>query len=128
MKIHRIHLSLLTAVLLSCAPLAWAASTPAQPLGAQNAPMTPMHGQNMHDQTMPMHDHAMHRQGHGYHSSMMGQHNMPAEVTAVDHSTGIVKLDSLGMQLVVHFPPPTIKELKAGDHISLHLGYRLTGQ
>jgi hypothetical protein len=121
MKTHRIHLSLLTAVLLSCAPLAWAASAPAQPLGAQNTPMTPMHGQTMHD-------HAMHMKGHGYHSGMMGVHNMPAKVTAVDHSTGIVKLDSLGMHLVVHFPPPTIKELKAGDHISLHLGYRLTGK
>lgn len=56
---------------------------------------------------------------------MMGEHNMPGTVTSVDHDTGIVKLKSLGMNLVVHFPPPTIKKLKVGDNISLHLGYRL---
>ena len=59
---------------------------------------------------------------------MMGEHNMPGTVTAVDHATGIVKLNSLGMHLVVHFPPPTIAGLKPGDSISLHLGYRITAK
>jgi hypothetical protein len=57
--------------------------------------------------------------------NIKGRHFMPATVTSVDHGSGIVKMDSLGMALVVHFPPPTIKDLKAGDKISLLLGYRM---
>ena len=57
---------------------------------------------------------------------MMGRHQMPGTVTAVNHSTGIVNVDSMGMALVVHFPPPTVKDLKAGDKIHLLLGYRMS--
>lgn len=109
-------------LLLACAPLALAAKD------APQSQMKPMNQQTMpmNQQNMPMRPN-MHRKGMRHHG-MMGVHNMPGTVTSVDHHTGIVRLDSLGMHLVVHFPPPTIKDLKAGDKISLHLGYRITSQ
>lgn len=117
MNRRRTRLTLLVAsLLLASAPLAMA---------AQDSSMQPMHQQNMpmHQQNMPMHKSGMMGKHH-----MMGMHNMPGTVTAVDHQTGIVKVESLGMPLVVHFPPSTIKDLKAGDKILLHLGYRITGK
>jgi len=52
-----------------------------------------------------------------------GMHRMPATVTSADPATGLVKVDSAGMALVVHFPPSAMKDLKPGDKITLHLGY-----
>lgn len=54
---------------------------------------------------------------------MMGMHAMPATVTSVDAKTGIVEVDSDGMNLKVHFPPSSEKDLKAGDKITLHMGF-----
>lgn len=59
-------------------------------------------------------------------AGMMGEHTMPGTVTKVDHKTGLVDVTSLGMHLVVHFPPPTIKSLKPGEKIDLELGYKPT--
>lgn len=58
-------------------------------------------------------------------SQELGAHAMPGTVTRVDHATGMVYVTSLGMHMAVHFPPPTIKELKAGDKILVHLGYSM---
>jgi len=54
---------------------------------------------------------------------MMGMHAMPATVTSVDTKTGIVEADAGGMNLKVHFPPSSVADLKAGDKITLHMGY-----
>ena len=54
---------------------------------------------------------------------MMGMHAMPATVTSVDKSTGIVEVESEGMNLKVHFPPTAEANLKAGDKITLHMGF-----
>ena len=59
--------------------------------------------------------------------ALLGNHAMPGTVTKVDHKTGMVHVTSMGMHMVVHFPPPTIKALKAGDKILLHLGYSIEG-
>ncbi len=98
---------LLAAPVLLAAPQQDQSMPPAQmkPAGQQDKPMPAMRNRMK--------------------SQMMGRHHMPGTVTAVDHATGIVKVDSLGMPLVVHFPPPTIKDLKVGDKISLLLGYRV---
>jgi hydrogenase maturation factor len=48
---------------------------------------------------------------------------MPATVSSVDSKTGIVEVDSAGMSLRVHFPPASVANLKAGDKITLHMGY-----
>lgn len=59
----------------------------------------------------------------GMHGHMMGMHMMPATVTEVDTTTGMVEANAEGMALKVHFPPASVASLKAGDKITLHLGY-----
>jgi len=54
---------------------------------------------------------------------MMGMHVMPATVDKVDHKTGMVDVTSEGMKLQVHFPPASLKTVKDGDKIDLHLGF-----
>lgn len=62
-------------------------------------------------------------------TSMSGMHHsgsfhaMPATVTSVDKKTGIVEVNSEGMGLKLHFPPASLANLKAGDKITLHLGF-----
>ncbi len=55
--------------------------------------------------------------------NMMGMHMMPATVTAIDSKTGLVDVTAGSMALKVHFPPASLAALKAGDKITLHLGF-----
>ena len=55
--------------------------------------------------------------------NVKGRHLMPATVTAADASTGIVDVDAGGMALKLHFPPAAMKDLKAGDKITVHMGF-----
>lgn len=57
------------------------------------------------------------------HGEAMGMHKMPATVTAVNAKTGVVEVTAGGMALKVHFPPDSMSTLKAGDKITLHMGY-----
>lgn len=57
------------------------------------------------------------------HHNNASMHKMPATVTAVDEKTGLVDVTSAGMALKVHFPPAALAGLKAGDTITLHLGF-----
>ncbi len=66
---------------------------------------------------------AMHSDMKGMHGNMMGMHMMPATVTAADAKTGMVDVTSEGMALKVHFPPAAMANLKAGDKITLHMGF-----
>ncbi len=66
---------------------------------------------------------AMHSDMKGMHGSMMGMHSMPATVTEADAKTGLVEAESEGMALKLHFPPATMAGLKAGDKITLHMGF-----
>lgn len=66
---------------------------------------------------------AMHSDMKGMHGNMMGMHKMPATVTAADAKTGMVDATTEGMALKVHFPPATMANLKAGDKITLHMGF-----
>lgn len=59
----------------------------------------------------------------GMHANMRAMHVMPATVSAVDAKTGIVDVNAGGMALKVHFPPASVADLKAGDQITLHLGF-----
>lgn len=52
-----------------------------------------------------------------------GRHTMQATVTSTDPATGIVDVSAGGMALRVHFPPPAMASLKAGDQITLYLGF-----
>lgn len=58
-----------------------------------------------------------------HHNDNGSMHKMPATVTAVDSKTGIVEVNTAGMSLRVHFPPSSVAGLKAGDEITLHMGY-----
>ncbi len=71
-------------------------------------PMGGMHGMRGHMRGM---------------AGMQGMHAMPATVASVDAKTGIVKADAAGMSLVLHFPPSSVAQLKAGDKITLHMGF-----
>lgn len=71
---------------------------------------------------------SMGRMGQMHHGAMMhkmnsSMHTMPATVSSVDTTTGIVEVNSAGMSLRVHFPPASVADLKAGDKITLHMGY-----
>lgn len=66
---------------------------------------------------------AMHSDMKGMHGNMMGMHMMPATVTAADAKTGMVDVTTEGMALKVHFPPTAMAGLKAGDKITLHMGF-----
>ncbi len=57
------------------------------------------------------------------HDKNGSMHMMPATVTSVDAKSGKVGVDAGGMALTVHFPPRSMASLKAGDKITLHLGY-----
>lgn len=54
---------------------------------------------------------------------MQGMHAMPATVDSVDASSGLVGVTAGGMQLKLHFPPPALAGLKAGDRITVHMGF-----
>lgn len=54
---------------------------------------------------------------------MMGMHMMPATVNAIDTKTGLVDVAAGSMALKLHFPPASLASLKAGDKITLHLGF-----
>ncbi len=62
-------------------------------------------------------------QGPMKHNKNASMHKMPATVTAADAKSGIVDVTTAGMSLKVHFPPAFIANLKAGDKITLHMGY-----
>lgn len=62
----------------------------------------------------------MHKMRHERNGSM---HQMPASVTSVDASTGLVGVEAGGMALTVHFPPKSMANLQVGDKITLHMGY-----
>lgn len=59
----------------------------------------------------------------GMHGDMKSMHKMPATVTMADAKTGMVEAESEGMALKLHFPPATMAGLKAGDKITLHMGF-----
>lgn len=64
-----------------------------------------------------MHQKMMHHDRNG------SMHMMPATVSSVDTKTGMVEVNSEGMSLRLHFPPASVANLKAGDKITVHMGY-----
>jgi hypothetical protein len=54
---------------------------------------------------------------------MMGRHAMSGTVDKLDHATGMLTLKTGAGDLMLHFPPPAVKDLKDGDSITVHLAY-----
>lgn len=104
-----------------CAPLALAQSTPAAAPAAATASSAAAKADRAAQRKQMMMRERMRMRSH----RMMGRHMMPSTVNSVDHKTGLVDVTAEGLHLQVHFPPATITELKAGDKISLMLGYRM---
>ena len=55
--------------------------------------------------------------------NMIGMHTMPATVNAIDARTGKVDVTAGGMALKLHFPPASLKDVRTGDRITVHLGF-----
>lgn len=53
----------------------------------------------------------------------MGMHMMTVTVTAIDAKTGLVDGTAGGMALKLHFPPPSLAGVKAGDRLMVHLSF-----
>ena len=58
--------------------------------------------------------------------AMQGLHTMPATVTSIDKTTGMVSVKSEGMSLRLHFPPSALTNIKSGDKIKVQLGLTKT--
>jgi hypothetical protein len=104
--------SLALAFLFATGSTAWAQSTTPTDTGQNPDTMGTMHGGRGDMQHMM-----------DMHKNMMGMHPMPATVNSVDQQTGMVEATSEGMTLKVHFPPSALANLKAGDKITLHMGF-----
>jgi hypothetical protein len=57
-------------------------------------------------------------------AGMMGEHDMSGTIDKIDHKTGVVKIESKPHDLELHFPPNSIKDLKKGDKITVHMGFK----
>lgn len=55
--------------------------------------------------------------------ALLGDHVMPATVSAIDARTGMMDVMSEGMALKLHFPTAAVAGLKPGDKITLHLAF-----
>jgi hypothetical protein len=53
----------------------------------------------------------------------MAEHWMTGEVTKVDAKTGVIDVKTAEAPLILHFPPTSITDLKAGDHVAVQLGF-----
>lgn len=54
---------------------------------------------------------------------MMGSHRMSGTVDKIDHAKGTLTLKSAVADMMLHFPPASIKDLKNGDTITVELGF-----
>jgi hypothetical protein len=52
-----------------------------------------------------------------------GEHAMRGTITAIDQRTGILSLRTSAGELTLHFPPPSVTGLKAGETITVHLAF-----
>ena len=52
---------------------------------------------------------------------MKGSHTMSGTVTTVDHQTGLVSLNTDVGELKLHFPPPSLQNVKEGDTVTVSL-------
>lgn len=133
---RKVWISMLGSAALACAlgGSAWAQEMPAHASSAGMHAMGSMHsGMQGSSATGMQPMRAMHSGAQGMHTQnmqkdkmgmrVMGMHMMPVTVTAVDATTGIVDVTANGMALKVHFPPKAMADLKAGDKITLRMGF-----
>lgn len=54
---------------------------------------------------------------------MMGWHKMSGTVKDIDQAKGMLTLFNNEAEMMLHFPPASIKDLKNGDTITVELGF-----
>lgn len=54
---------------------------------------------------------------------MLGQHTIPVTVTAIDAKTGLVDVTTGSQAFKLPFPPSALTGVKAGDKITVHIGF-----
>jgi hypothetical protein len=54
---------------------------------------------------------------------MAGSHSMTGKVDKIDHAKGTLTLKHGAADMLLHFPPAAVKDLKNGDTITVHLGF-----
>jgi hypothetical protein len=52
-----------------------------------------------------------------------GTHTMTGTVTEVDHTTGMLSLNTQEGELKLHFPPAALADVKNGDTLTVSLGF-----
>jgi hypothetical protein len=53
----------------------------------------------------------------------MGMHSMSGTIETINSQTGWMKIKTGLGELTIHYPAPTVKDLKKGDKITVHLSY-----
>ena len=59
----------------------------------------------------------------GMEKMMMGRHSMSGTITTINQQTGLLTLKTGAGDMTVHFPQESIKDLKNGHTISVHLSF-----
>jgi|SRR4051794_15878559 hypothetical protein len=113
-KIRRLTMNSLRISAMAITAALLAAPALAQGYGARGA-MQNTQPQNTQMQNMQMQS-----------TGMQGLHEMPATVTSVNKSTGMVDVNSEGMSLRLHFPPTALTNVKTGDRIKVQMGLMKT--
>ena len=54
---------------------------------------------------------------------MMGKHSMSGTITDINQQTGWINLKTAAGDMKLHFPEQSVKDLKSGDTISVHLSF-----
>ena len=57
----------------------------------------------------------------------MGEHDMSGKVQKLNHKAGTFELKTGEGVLRLHFPPDSLKEVRNGDSLTVHLGFTRTG-
>lgn len=58
-------------------------------------------------------------------SKMMGRHKMTGTVDSIDHEKGMLTLKSSAPDMMLHFPPDALKDMKNGDTITIEMGFSM---
>ncbi len=61
----------------------------------------------------------------GEEEAMMGKHVMSGTIDMIDLQTGWIKLKTDEGIMVVHFPIPSMKDMKNGDIITVYLSFSM---
>ena len=54
---------------------------------------------------------------------LKGMHRMYGDVSNIDYAKGKLTVTNNEAEMVLHFPPASIKDLKTGDTITVELGF-----